>query len=50
MHQPPDITFFRCEPYVCLTESDADQLLRYLDKLEVFEQTRERLRREPLPR
>jgi len=49
-HRPP-MTWVRCQPgYQCLNDADADQLVRYLDRLDGFEAARERLLQESLPR
>ena len=40
----PEITFIRCVPVmVCLTEADANKLLKYTQQLDEFQQERERL-------
>lgn len=42
----PTVHFFRCGPedvWVCMTEPEANGLLRYIQKLNEFEAARERL-------
>ena len=40
----PEITFSRCAPgFICISESDANLLLKYSRQLREFEQERERL-------
>lgn len=39
----PYLKFYRVEGGVCLSDADADQMLRYIIKLNEFEQARDRL-------
>lgn len=40
----PQVTFFRCVPsMICMTELDANKLLRYTEQLDAFEKARAEL-------